>query len=148
MQPTMVLLIAAALVEKRPQVANAAVAAQGENAADFRILCSILAVAQQSLPDIDIKADPQQIVTDAQALNTSLHHREATDKFTKEGIKDKSNLSPTGAAAALVANTDFTTAQTLAKAAKKLAENTEYGKLEAKTANAWFLVQIKALAKK
>nr|APD72976.1 variant surface glycoprotein 1125.114 [Trypanosoma brucei] len=147
MLATVVLLIATALVGKRPQVANAAVAAEGENAADFRILCSILAVAQQPLPDIDIKPDTHQIVTDAKALNISLHHREATDELTKDSIKDKSNLSPTGAAAALVANTDFTTAQTLAKAAKKLAENTEYGKIEAKTANAAFLIQIKALIK-
>ncbi|SCU64790.1 variant surface glycoprotein (VSG), putative [Trypanosoma equiperdum] len=143
MQATSLVLVVACAAICAANRASAAAASEGDNAAAYATLCSAVAVlstpyAAPSTPEIN-----DALLAEAQALNFSLHHPEATVELATDNVDSRDKLNKEGKAHKLTSAQTFSQYKAKAKTVAKMAKEREYARLKRTPNNAFLITQIK-----
>nr|APD73248.1 variant surface glycoprotein 1125.486 [Trypanosoma brucei] len=125
--------------------ATAAAAGKDDNAAAYATLCSATAVLSQAYSAPQGPQLNEAILTEAQALNFSLHHPGAAAELAAENVDSRDKLNKEGKAHKLTSPETFNQYKAKAKTAAKMAKEREYARLKKTLNNAFLISQITSL---
>nr|APD73779.1 variant surface glycoprotein 1125.1602 [Trypanosoma brucei] len=142
MQATSLVLVAACAAICGANRAAAAAANEGDNAAAYATLCSAVAVLSQPYAAPATAELNPAILSEAQALNFSLHHPEAAAELAAENVDSRDKLKKEGKAHKLTSADTFNDYKAKAKTAAAMAKERHYARLKRTPINAFLISQI------
>nr|AGH61108.1 variant surface glycoprotein 550 [Trypanosoma brucei] len=142
MQATSLVLVAACAAICGANRAAAAAANEGDNAAAYATLCSAVAVLSRPYAAPATAELNPAILSEAQALNFSLHHPEAAAELAAENVDSRDKLKKEGKAHKLTSADTFNDYKAKAKTAAAMAKERHYARLKRTPINAFLISQI------